>query len=134
MNEELRVGTNEVDLANAYLAATVSSLGVAVVVLDQGHLVHSWSSQAEDLWGLRSDEVVGKDFFALDIGLAVGELRDPVDRCLRERGRQQLVVDATNRRGRRLRCRVACTPLAADDGDGVVVVMHEGAEDASLPV
>jgi two-component system CheB/CheR fusion protein len=44
-----------------------------------------------------------------------------------EDGAQSVVVDATNRRGKLIRCRVTCSPLVGDDKDirGVILVVEE---------
>jgi hypothetical protein len=41
-------------------------------------------------------------------------------------GARTIMVDATNRRGRPVRCRVTCSPLAGSDKSvrGVIVVME----------
>ena len=51
-------------------------------MLDENYNVLMWNHRAEDLWGLRADEVRGKSFLGLDIGLPVGELRPLVRACL----------------------------------------------------
>ena len=33
--------------------------------------VQTWNLQAEEMWGLRGEEVVGKNFLGLDIGLPI---------------------------------------------------------------
>ena len=39
--------------------------------------MRAWNRQAEDLWGLRADEVLGQHFLNLDIGFPVEKLRGP---------------------------------------------------------
>ncbi len=132
MNDQLRERTDQVTEANVFLSSTVNSLNVAVVVLDNGETVHTWSTNAEEYWGLREDEVLGQSFFTLDIGLPVAELRQPVTDCLEDTAVQQVLLTATNRRGRTLRCHVTCSPLTPYREGGVVLVMHEEGE--PLPV
>ena len=45
----------------------------------------SGTTSAEDLWGLRADEVEGQHFLGLDIGLPVEQLRQPMRAVLRRR-------------------------------------------------
>ncbi len=49
-----------------------------MVVLGPDLKVEIWSDQAQELWGLRSDEVRGQPFSRLDIGLPVEELWEPI--------------------------------------------------------
>jgi two-component system, chemotaxis family, CheB/CheR fusion protein len=95
-------------------------------VLDRDLRVRVWSRRAEDLWGLREEEVRDRHFLHLDMGLPVSALVQPLHDCLRGKT-QELTLDATNRRGRPIRCHVTCTPLVlpGEEIDGAVVLMEE---------
>ena len=87
-----------------------------------------WNHRAEDLWGLRADEVQGKGLLNLDIGLPVSELRTMLRACLAgEVEKQEVVLDAMNRRGKKIKCRVTCAALvtAAKKREGVILTMEE---------
>jgi two-component system CheB/CheR fusion protein len=125
MNEEMRSRSAELDEARTFLAGVLSSIVAGVVVLDSQLRVRSWNRGAEELWGLRSQEVTQQPFFSLDFGLAVGDLRTVVEQCRRSKQRTGPVeLAAVNRIGRTIACSVACSPLD-DHGDGVVLLMEE---------
>jgi two-component system CheB/CheR fusion protein len=131
MNEEMRVRTTELDEARTFLEGVLSSVAAGVVVLDSGLLVRSWNKGAEELWGLRSDEVRNQAFFNLDFGLPTAQVRDVVQQCLAS-GRQTgpVQVGAINRIGRTITCLVTCSPLDdKGEGDGVVLLMEEVGRD-----
>lgn len=100
-----------------------------MTVVDRDPLVRKWSRRAEDLWGLRSDEEVRKNFLNLDIGLPVERLRSPIRTCLAgEAEALDLTLEATNRRGRAIQVRVTCTPLISTppvSARGIILVMEE---------
>jgi two-component system CheB/CheR fusion protein len=99
---------------NAFLESILTSLRVGVVVLDRDLRVEAWNHQSMDLWGLRSDEVIGKNFLNLDIGLPVDQLKQPIRAILAgETEEVDRTLDATNRRGKRITCRVTLTPLSS---------------------
>jgi two-component system CheB/CheR fusion protein len=80
----------------------------------------------EDLWGLRTDEVLGKSIFSLDIGLPVEQLRSPLrDSLSGKKQFQEMIFDATNRRGRQIKCYLAITPLLGMDIQGAVLMMAD---------
>ena len=111
-NEELRQRSEELNQVNSFLHSILSSLHMGVAVLDHEMLVRVWNHRAKDLWGLSSDEVVGRHFLNLDIGLPVDQLRPHLRACLGgESEREEVVLDALNRRGKHLACKVICTPL-----------------------
>jgi two-component system CheB/CheR fusion protein len=97
--------------------------------VDRDLHVKKWSRRAEDLWGLRSEEVLQKNFLNLDIGLPVDRFRNAIRSCLAgEPDVLDVMLDANNRRGRPIQVRVTCTPLtAAPTGDsrGVILMMEE---------
>jgi two-component system CheB/CheR fusion protein len=128
VNEELRQRTEELNHANAFLQSIVSSLSSAAVVLNQHFNVLVWNHRAEDLWGLREDEVKGNSFLNLDIGLPVHQLRAVIRSCLSgEPDQKEMTLEATNRRGKAIKCRVACTPLMSPNKtrQGVILLMEE---------
>jgi two-component system CheB/CheR fusion protein len=130
INAELHRRSGQLDHVNAFMAAILSSLRLGVSVLDRDLRVQLWNRQAEELWGVRSEEVVGQPMLRLDIGLPVEQLAQPLTECLTGKvgGFRETSVAATNRRGRSIRCRVICTPLIAENGsppDGVVILMEE---------
>ncbi len=127
MNEEMRVRTHELDEARTFLEGVLSSVAAGVVVLDSDLMVRSWNKGAEELWGLRADEVRQQPFFNLVFGLPTGEVRDLVHQCLTS-GRRTgpIQVAAINRIGRTITCTVTCSPLkSTGDGEGAVLLMEE---------
>jgi two-component system CheB/CheR fusion protein len=128
VNEELRQRTDEANRANSFLESVLSSLHSGAVVLDQNFNVSVWNERAEDLWGLRAEEVRGKSLFRLDIGLPLIDLRDPIRACLTgDSDHEQRVVEAVNRRGKKIKCRISCSPLVSSGKrrDGVILLMEE---------
>jgi two-component system, chemotaxis family, CheB/CheR fusion protein len=131
INDELGQRTDELNQLTAFLESIWAGLGGAVVVLDPDLRVLVWNHGSEDLWGVRQDEVQGRQFLNLDIGLPVDRIRPALRQAMAgENGARSTVVDATNRRGRPVRCRVTCTPLVGNDKSirGVIVVVEPQSE------
>jgi two-component system CheB/CheR fusion protein len=128
MNDELRLRTDDLNQSNAFLESILASLRAAAVAVDRNFNILIWNSKASDLWGLRTDEVWGQSLLSLDIGLPVEHLRNPIRAALAERSAcEEVVLDATNRRGRAMQCRVTCTPLIGVEQDvqGAILLMEE---------
>jgi two-component system CheB/CheR fusion protein len=127
-NEQLRERDTEVMMVNRLLQSVLTGLTSAVVVLDEKACVMNWAPQAQELWGLTFDEVRGRSFFSLDIGLPVKELQDVIRNCLNDAAKSGPVeLDAINRRGKAIRCRITCSPLAGSQerGKGAILYMGE---------
>jgi two-component system CheB/CheR fusion protein len=126
INDELRQRTEEVSHINAFLKSVLSSLQTGVVVIDNQFHILGWNQEAENLWGLRAEEVEGQSVFSLDIGLPLVELREMIRQCIAGETQLELVVDAVNRRGRTFQCHVTCNPLVGGSGrrEGTILVME----------
>jgi two-component system CheB/CheR fusion protein len=128
INDEVRERSTEVTELNSFLESILTSLRGAVVMLDRDLQIHKWNHRAEDMWGLRAEEVLHRNFLNLDIGLPVEQLKAPVRACLSQEAEfLELSVNATNRRGKRITVKATCTQLASGGGEptGVILVMEE---------
>jgi two-component system CheB/CheR fusion protein len=128
MNEELRHRTREVNQVNSFLETVLGTMGIGVAVVDGDHRVQIWNGDARELWGLSADEVEGEHVLALDIGLPLGQLRGDLKAAVSGQAeRSERVLDAINRRGHALRCRVTIVPLGSstDGGGGGALIMME---------
>jgi two-component system CheB/CheR fusion protein len=131
MNDELRHRTYELNDMNSFLETILSTIGLAVAVIDREQRVQIWNGRARELWGLSAEEVEDKHLFGLDIGLPIEQLKPVLHGAGSDSGgRQEVVLEATNRRGRQFMCRVTVLPLApsGEDGAGAAIVMMEPAD------
>jgi two-component system CheB/CheR fusion protein len=128
-NDQLNDRRREIADLNAFTQSILGSIDAAMVVVDAKLRIQVWTPQAYELWGLRSDEVVGVPLLELDSGLPAHRLHAWLEPVLA--GRQGSVVaerlEAVNRRGRTVVLRVTVTPLRADGAlpSGALVLMEE---------
>jgi two-component system CheB/CheR fusion protein len=140
LNEELHSANDELQFANEDMRrysdtaaeyrgeadAILRIIDAGIVVLDQALKVRSWNRWSENAWGVRTESVTGREFATLDIGLPVDRLRPALEQTVRgEAGETVAELDAVDRRGRSMRCRVHLSPLIYDDRSirGVVVIV-----------
>ncbi|HEV7366659.1 MAG TPA: CheR family methyltransferase [Gemmatimonadales bacterium] len=131
MNDELRQRGEEVNSAHAFLESVLTGLQGGVAVVDSDLRVLAWNGSAEELWGLRKDEVNGKHLLNLDFGLPVERLKPALRNCLNGDGENDIVtLEAINRRGKTIRCAVTCTPLRGpgDEVRGAILLMEESGD------
>lgn len=128
INDELQDRTGELDQANEFLEAILTSLRAGVIVLGPELQVQVWNQQAQELWGLRREEALGQHFLNLDIGLPTEQLRPLIRRTLvGEDGPNEVAVAAVNRRGRSIEVRVLGSALRAHGGTatGIILTMED---------
>lgn len=133
MNDELRSRSFELNNVNTFLDTILATIGFAVVVVDREQRVRIWNSQSRELWGLNADEVEDQHLLSLDIGLPVEKLGSALKAVLGGTAdRQELVLNATNRRGRPFQCQVSVLPLGPSTVDGIpgaIVTMEAVGQD-----
>ena len=129
MNEQLLSQTGRIEQGERFLDSILNSLVVGIAVIDPNLDVMVWNRAAEDLFGLRAEEATRRSFLALDIGLPVGEVgpmlhellatnpTDPVDV-------KEIVLDAVDRRGLPMKCRVSAQRLRDETGANHNLVVH----------
>jgi two-component system, chemotaxis family, CheB/CheR fusion protein len=128
INAELQQRTGELNEANAFVNSIFASLQVGVIVIDRKFDILTWNHLAEELWGLRVDEVLGHSLLGLDIGLPVEQLKEPILNCLKgDAVRREMILDARTRRGRDIRCRLSFSLLSGIEFQyrGVILLMEE---------
>jgi len=128
-NEQLRQHRQELNQTNTFLQSILSSVEAGVVVIDRDFEILLWNEEAEDLWGLRADEVEGRSLLSLDIGLPVEKLAEPVRDFItagEEGGEQVIELDAVNRRGQSVVVHISNTLRRGPDEEveGVVLMMR----------
>jgi two-component system, chemotaxis family, CheB/CheR fusion protein len=124
INCELSDRTTELSRTNVFLVCILKSLQSGILVIDNSFNILIWNYMLEDMWGLRTDEVLGKSLFSLDVGLPVEQLRSPIRESLSGKSQfQEMILDATNRRGRQIKCYLAVTPLIGTQMQGAVLMM-----------
>src|SRR5262249_3153799 len=134
INDELARRSAELNAVNAYVSSILTSVRVAVVVVDPDSTIRVWNRRAEDFWGLRGDEAVGQPFQNLEIGLPVERLKGAGRACIGGRSdAEEVVVEAVNRLGKAMLCRVSVAPFRGNGSEvnGAVLVMEEQRATAS---
>jgi two-component system, chemotaxis family, CheB/CheR fusion protein len=130
INTELQQRSTQLDQVNTFLQEIMSNLQPGVAVLDSELRIRLWNREAEELWGVRGEEVIGKPLLGLDIGLPMAEVAGPLRAAVSSaNGKREIRVAATNRRGKHFVCRLQAAPMAGGDGSRNAILLMEVAEE-----
>ena len=132
VNEELRIQAEQAASYRLHLESVLRAMNGGIIVLDEKRLIQSWNRWSENCWGLRAEEVIGTSFDALDIGLQIHELREPLAAVQSGRAEQEeVLLEGLDRRGRRILCRIRISGLQEDDEvmHGLVMVFQDVTEE-----
>ncbi len=126
-NDELRRQSDASNAYRQYAEAILRSTNSGVIVLDQDQVVRSWNRWNENIWGLREEEAVGRKFGELDIGLPMQQIAPAVQSVIAGGEAVDFQVEAVERRGRPIHCRVRVSPLLYEDraSHGAVLFVEE---------
>jgi two-component system CheB/CheR fusion protein len=127
-NEELRERTDDINQLNLFLESILGGVRVGVIVLNPELRVQMWNHKSEDLWGLRADEVIGKDFLSLDITLELEQLKQPIKGILSgEEDFSNNIQQTINRRGKPIECKITMVQRNnnSEGIQGVILLMEE---------
>ncbi|HUQ99218.1 MAG TPA: PAS domain-containing protein, partial [Gemmatimonadaceae bacterium] len=129
INAELNQRSGDFDRTNRFLEAIFASLRGGVAVIDPQLTIKVWNRRAEDLWGVRAEEVIDTPLPNIDIGLPATQLKDIVLTTLNDGGQSHIrLIPAVNRRGKKIMCRVVATPVLGQGSSaslGAIVMMEE---------
>lgn len=130
-NDELRDRTAEVNQVNAYVESVLATLEASVIVVDVGMQVRVWNGLSFEMWGLRAEEVEGRNFLSLDLGFPVDNLAPAIRACLQdEDSGEPLAMEAVTRRGHHVKCVARVAPLRGAEGaieGAIILISDEGA-------
>ena len=126
-NDELRRHSEDSGTYRRHAEGVLRAMDAGVIVVDNSLRVMSWNRWSENAWGLRQEEVTGQEFVSLDIGLPVQQLRNAVRGAAIEGRSGDTIVQAIDRRGRPMACRVRTAPLVLDDRTthGAIVMIED---------
>jgi two-component system CheB/CheR fusion protein len=128
INDTLRECTAELDDARFFAASLVNSIRIGLVVVDREMRVTAWNRGCENMWGLRTEEVVGNSFSELDIGIPVAELKPLIGNAFVDsEASGDITVEAVNRRGRNITVRVTVSSFqgGTDTISGALLLMQD---------
>jgi two-component system CheB/CheR fusion protein len=125
-NIELRERSDELVEMNAFLNSILTGLRAGVVVVDRQLMVLEWNPRMEDLWGLRANEVQGRSILDLDIGFQIAPLSLQTF-LTQDNDYQETTLEAINRRGKSIRCRVTATKFRnpGEGWRGLILLVEE---------
>ena len=125
-NEELRHQSEMALTYQQYTDAILRSTNAGIIVVDRDQKVRSWNRGSESGWGLREEEAIGHPLGELDIGLPVAQLVAPVQAVIDGGQSGDIQINAVDRRGRPVHCRVRITSLVYPDKSsrGAVLVIE----------
>ena len=129
INDTLQERSVELDESRTFFDSLVNSVHAGLIVVDREMRIVVWNRAAEELWGLRADEVAGSALNNLDMGLPMDDIKPMIGNAFVDpETPSSAVIEAVNRRGRAVRINVVCTAFrsATTAITGAMLLMEAG--------
>ena len=84
LNAQFDARSSELRRLDAYHRGLLNSMEQSIFVTDLSLLVTSWNQAAERLWGLRAEQVIGRELMLLPLADVVRMLRPALDTALKQ--------------------------------------------------
>jgi two-component system CheB/CheR fusion protein len=84
LNAQIEARSADLNCLDTYHRGLLNSLEQSIFVTDRSLVVTSWNQASERLWGLRAEQVMGRDFMALPLGDALRMLRSALETALKD--------------------------------------------------
>ena len=84
LNAQFDARSTELRRLDAYHRGLLNSMEQSIFVTDRSLLVTSWNQAAERLWGLRAEQVIGRELMLLPLADVVRMLRPALDTALKQ--------------------------------------------------
>ena len=128
INDELRDRTAEVNQVNAYIESVLDTLDASVIVVDKSVQVRVWNGLSFQMWGLRAQEVEGRNLLGLDLGFPVDEVTPAIRAALQGQDpKGPFLIEARSPRGHQMRCSARVAALRGPDQlvEGAIILISE---------
>jgi two-component system CheB/CheR fusion protein len=134
LNSELEGRTGDLNRLDTFHRSLINSLEHGLAVLDREGVVTTWNRVAEGMWGLRAEQALRRQFFALPIGEVTERARAAFQQVL-STGEPVEVVDVPYAvpGGSARRGTLRMSPLRGVGGEVTGVLAAMGADSSASP-
>lgn len=125
----------EITKLDFYNQAIINNISLALIVLDRNNLVTTWNRQAEEMWLIKADYALGRNFYEIGMGDRIPGINDALRETMKEK-RKVLLEDKeiTVPRGDKKYLDLTVVPLIDQNRElqGAILLMDDVTEDKML--
>ncbi len=139
--EEATVGkavseaSKEIKTLDFYHQAIINTMKPALIVLNRNNIVTTWNPAAEQMWTIKSDYALGRNFYEMGMGDRIPGISDAIRDALHDRRPVVLKEkEIVNHKGEKRYVDATVVPLIGQNGElqGTIVMMDDVTSDKRL--
>ncbi len=118
-----------------YNQTIIQNISPGLIVIDNNNLLTTWNKAMEDLWLIRAENAVGRDFFELGMGERLPGIKEQIDEIKRKKKNIRVeALEVTDYRGGKRFLDLTLVPLIDPNSEfqGIIIIINDVTEDKKL--
>jgi two-component system CheB/CheR fusion protein len=128
VNKAVNAASKEIRSLDFYHQAIINTMSPALIVLNKNNVVTTWNPAAQEMWMIKSDYALGRNFYEMGMGDRITGISDAIRDALRDKNTMVLKEkEITNHKGDKRYIDITVVPLIDQNGDlhGSIIMMDD---------
>jgi two-component system CheB/CheR fusion protein len=128
VNKAVNAASKEIRSLDFYHQAIINTMSPALIVLNKNNVVTTWNPAAQEMWMIKSDYALGRNFYEMGMGDRISGISDAIRDALRDKNTMVLKEkEITNHKGDKRYIDITVVPLIDQNGDlhGSIIMMDD---------
>ncbi len=135
VDKAVTMASKEIKTLDFYHEAIINTMSPALIVLNKNNIVTTWNPAAEQMWMIKADYALGRNFYEMGMGDRIPGISDAIRDALRDKKPVDLKEkEITNHKGEKRYVDVTVVPLIGPNAElqGSIIMMDDVTEDKRL--
>jgi two-component system, chemotaxis family, CheB/CheR fusion protein len=135
VDKAVTAATKEMKTLDFYHQAIINTMSPALIVLNKNNIVTTWNPAAQEMWMIKSDYALGRNFYEMGMGDRIPGISDAIRDALRDKKAAVLKEkEIINHKGDKRYIDITDVPLIDQNGElqGTIIMMDDVTDDKRL--
>lgn len=135
VDKAVKAASKEIKTLDFYHQAIINTMSPALVVLNKNNIVTTWNPAAQEMWMIKSDYALGRNFYEMGMGDRIPGIGDAIRDAIRDKKTMVLKEkEIINPKGDKRYIDITVVPLIDQNGDlqGAIIMMDDTTDDRRL--
>lgn len=125
----------EITKLDFYNQAIINNICIALIVIDRTNIVTTWNYYAQEMWAIKADYALGRNFYEIGMGDRIPGVNDALREAMKEKKKLQLEdKEITTQKGEKMNIDLTVVPLIDPNREiqGAILLMDDVTVDKKL--
>src|SRR3972149_3032043 len=132
IEQAVREARRDLSAIEFYSQSIIQNISLGVVVIDRRNLIATWNHAVEEMWLIKSENAIGRDFFELGMGQRLSGIRERIDEVIRDKINIRIEeLGVIDYKGEKRFLDLDIVPLIDPNGEmrGVIIISNDVTDD-----